>query len=125
MENELTALQLRLEVDRKLLQVNGSQENKHEGTQGGSTHARLRCPVLNPRVDQVDLWFTRFSELAVLADLPEKYWATKVTEFLDSESPKTVFSLTEDQRKSYEVVKNAILTRYNYTPEGNRLRYMS
>lgn len=61
---------------------------------------------LNPRVDHMDLWFTRFQELAGLADLPEKHWATKVTEFLDADSIKTVFSLSEDQRKSYDSVKN-------------------
>lgn len=76
-------------------------------------------------MDQVDIWFTRFQELVILADLPEKHWATKVTEFLDADSIKTVFSLPEDQRKNYEAVRNAILNRYNYTHGGNRLRYMT
>lgn len=33
--------------------------------------------------------------------------------------------MPDEKRKIYENVKNAVLTRYNYTSEGNRQRFMS
>lgn len=74
-------------------------------------HARTRCPILNPKVDQVDLWFLRYQELCLLAELLEKHWVTKVTGFFDAETIKTVFSLSEEDRKIYQTVKNAVMTR--------------
>lgn len=54
-----------------------------------------------------------------------KYWEGKVNKLFDAETVRTVLSLDEKVRSDYQTVKNEVLTRYNYTPEGNRQRFVN
>jgi hypothetical protein len=125
---DLAKEQLRVELQR--LQTlpdnksqNGSHESSDEETTGKNPTARKstpRGPKITPfgENDEIDSYLHRFEQYATAQRWDQANWAVYLAALLKGKALDVYARLPTSQANDYNVLKDALLKRYNKTEEG-------
>ncbi|GFS10676.1 hypothetical protein ElyMa_006651800 [Elysia marginata] len=77
-----------------------------------------KLPEFREGRDEIESYLLRFERFAVTNSWPREHWATHLSALLRGKALDTYKRLSEHESTEYDVVKRAILKRYNLTSEG-------
>ena len=75
--------------------------------------------------DDISSFLVRFERIAELLNLDRNSYAVRLGTLLTGKAVSIYASLPLDVIKSYDLLKNALLTGFNKTPESYRLQFRS
>jgi len=129
---------LELELERQKLEAGKKAEDADEddarssrsgSSNDSSSSARRRrragpkLPHFDDSKDDVDSYLRRFERYAELQNWPREDWALYLSALLKGKALEVYSRLTEQDAKSYERLKTALLRKYELTVEGFRRRF--
>ena len=129
---------LEIELERQKLTTSSKVENgdeedarstRSDGSDSSSSSTRRRgragpkLPHFDDSKDNVDSYLRRFERYAVLQNWPTEEWALYLSALLKGKALEVYSRLTEQDAKSYERLKSALLRKYELTVEGFRRRF--
>ena len=129
---------LELELERQKLEAgkkaeDADEDDAHSSRSGSSNDSsssakRLRrtgpkLPHFDDSKDNVDSYLQRFERYAELQNWPREEWALYLSALLKGKALEVYSRLTEQDVKSYERLKTALLRKYELTVEGFRRRF--
>lgn len=125
LESEKMQLQHALELER----IKSSMDVER-GTHEGRNRERARVgakvprlPMFDEKHDNIDSYLLRFERFAVNADWHRDTWANSLSALLQYKALEVYTRLTPDEAQDYEIVKDALLKRFQLTEEGFRLKF--
>ena len=125
LEKEAELLRLRNAVPS-----NGEPSPRSEDRLGGARSAvgqakAPKLPDFKEGRDDMESYLLRFERFASAKCWPRENWAVPVSALLSGKALDTFSRLSEDESTDYDVVKRALLKRYNLTSEGFNLKFRS
>jgi len=90
---------------------------RHRGRKGP------KLPHFDEAKDNIDSYLRRFERYADLQKWPKEEWALYLSALLKGKALEVYSRLTEEEAKSYERLKAALLRKYELTVEGFRKRF--
>ena len=125
LEKEAELLRLRNAVPS-----NGEPSPRSEDRLGGARSAvgqakAPKLPDFKEGRDDMESYLLRFERFASANYWPRENWAVHVSALLSGKALDTFSRLSEDESTDYDVVKRALLRRYNLTSEGFNLKFRS
>ena len=96
-----------------------------QATGGGSSNkAKIpRLPTFVDGKDDLDAYLERFERYAGDQGWKKEEWASSLSALLTGKALGVYARLSRDEAKVYDKVKNALLTRYQLTEDGFRLKF--
>lgn len=121
LKHEIEMEQLKLEALK--LESDGSS-NKHESTlQELSGKPKPKIPFFEEATDEMDSYLERFEWIAEHYNWDRADWPFHLSQYLKGKATEAYTRLAKSERKDYDVVKEALLRRYNLTDEGYRKKF--
>ena len=125
LEKEAELLRLRNAVPS-----NGEPSPRSEDGSGGARSAvgqakAPKLPDFKEGRDDMESYLLRFERFASANCWPRENWAVHLSALLSGKALDTFSRLSEDESTDYDVVKRALLKRYNLTSEGFNLKFRS
>ena len=125
LEKEAELLRLRNAVPS-----NGEPSPRSEDRLGGAKAAAgqakaPKLPDFKEGRDDMESCLLRFERFASANCWPRENWAVHISALQSGKALDTFSRLSEDESTDYDVVKRALLKRYNLTSEGFNLKFRS
>lgn len=118
-ENDNLRLQLELEAMRSQRVTSLTPERQV------APHRNFNMQSFDESQDKMDCYLTRFERLATMNGLDRLEWATHLSACLKGKSLEVYTRMDYQDSLDYEMLKRALLKRYNLTDEGFALRFRS
>jgi hypothetical protein len=135
-EAELEIMKIKLTDGHDCVQLD--KDSNHDGedvkeglvlyrASGGSGKSRPKGPKLTAfdERDDIDSYIHRFEQYAKLEGWPEATWAIYLAALLKGKALDVYTRLPVEEAENYEVLKTALLKRYEKTEEGYRKLFYS
>ena len=123
-EAEREIKRLRIELETKRLEA--TFREREQRTVASGMRISGRSPELPPFADghdDLDNYLLRFERYAGVAGWEKQIWATQLSALLSGRALEVYSRLSQEDAMEYDVLKVALLTRYNFTEEGYRQRF--
>ena len=123
-EAEREIERLRIELETKRLEA--TSREREQRTVASGMRISGRSPELPPFADghdDLDNYLLRFERYAGVAGWEKQIWATQLSALLSGRALEVYSRLSQEDAMEYDVLKVALLTRYNFTEEGYRQRF--
>ena len=120
-EQKVQMEKMRLDHEVELERARSSQV-----TGGGSINSKAKTPRLPTFVDgkdELDTYLERFERYAGDQGWKKEEWASSLSALLTGKALGVYVRLSRDEAKVYDKVKDALLTRYQLTEEGFRMKF--
>ena len=116
-----------MELER-LRASNGASPGSSPSTSEGQPNRNVgvkspRLPCFEESRDQIDNYLLRFKRYATVNNWSRSDWAIHLSALLRGKALDVYSRLNEAEASSYDVVKTALLKRYNLTEEGFQERF--
>lgn len=82
-----------------------------------------KLPVFNESTDMMDSYLQRFERFAQANNWNRDNWATSLSALLTGKALDVYSRLSDDAAVDYDMLKSALLKRYNLTEEGYREKF--
>ena len=116
-----------LEIKLKEREIELTEAKKVSGispTCHSDTKAKLpKLPAFSDGKDGMDAYLKRFERFAENAKWPKEEWATNLSALLQGKALDVYSRLSADDALKYDALKEALLTRYQLTEEGFRVKF--
>lgn len=117
---EIELEQIKLEA----LKLETQQQQQHESTLlDPSTKPKPKIPFFDEATDDMDSYLERFEWIAENYNWDKAEWPFHLSQYLRGKATEAYTRLSKTDRKDYDVVKEALLRRYNLTDEGYRKKF--
>lgn len=113
----------------EILQLQQSQpiQNSEGGEEReGLSAVKVKGPTLphfDSNKDDLDAYLRRFERFAIAAGWDRQTWAVILSSHLQGVALDVYSRLSQQEAEQYDVVKAALLDRFEYTEEGFRIRF--
>ena len=122
LEKERIALErFRIESEIESARQNAARSNSGNSSAPNST----KIPVFNERNDELDAYLHRFELIATSKNWNKDTWAGVLANLLTGSALSVLHSLSLDQARDYDVLKNCLLKHFKYNADGYRSRFRS
>jgi hypothetical protein len=119
LEREKIAMQERVEANKleaqKMKSDNDSSQSK----------AKCKLPMFNEEKDKFDAYISRFESVAGLRGWKKTEWPIQLSMLLAGKALDAFYGLSEDEQKDYDVVKEALLRKYQLTEDEFRKQFFT
>jgi hypothetical protein len=127
LEFEMVRLELetkeKIEMERlRLGQGSSNTENLHRSESRGVPKLP-KMPPFDDQRDNIDAYLQRFERIAEAQLWPVEQWATYLSTLLKGKALEVYSRIDRVNVNNYDVLKTALLTRYEMTEEGFRQRF--
>ena len=85
-----------------------------------SVKPKPKIPFFDDTTDDMDSYLERFEWVAENCNWDKEDWPFHLSQYLRGKAMEAYTRLTKSDRKDYDLVKEALLRRYNLTEEGYR-----
>ena len=93
---------------------------------GGNGYAKApRLPPFKEHTDDLDAYIGRFEQYAQAQRWPRESWATNLSALLTGKALDVYFRLAPTDVTNYQVLKAALLKRFQLTEDGFRARFLT
>ena len=82
-----------------------------------------KLPAFSDGKDSMDFYLKRFERFAENAKWPKEEWATNLSALLQGKALDVYSRLSPEDSLKYDALKDALLTRYQFTEEGFRIKF--
>ena len=82
-----------------------------------------KLPPFSEGKDSMDAFLKRFERFAEIAKWPKEEWATNLSTLLQGKAVDVYSRLSAEDAVKYDALKEALLTRYQLTEEGFRIKF--
>ena len=82
-----------------------------------------KLPSFIDEKDELDSYLLRFERYAENVSWEKDTWAIKLSVLLTGRAMDVYTRMSDADASDYDKLKKALLTRYNYTEDGNRKRF--
>ncbi|XP_025084054.1 uncharacterized protein LOC112558046 [Pomacea canaliculata] len=122
----MAELKLRAETcaDRRL--SSGSEKelvNSESDALGAGRGTEVKMAPFDCKTDQIERFLTQFEKLARASRVPCDSWAIQLSGLLRDSAKQVYHQLSDESADDYEVLKAALLRRFQVTAETYRLRF--
>ena len=121
---------LRLEIEAKKLDAE-TDRGQASGLRSSSLRAAAtttrppELPSFKDGKDDLDSYLLRFERYATVAEWKQECWATQLSALLSGKALDVYSRLSQEEALNYDMLKVALLNRYNFTESGYRQRFRS
>ena len=119
LKHELELEQIKLEA----LRIEGSQKSFESTPIEASAKPRPKIPFFDEATDDMDSYLERFEWIAENYNWDKEDWPFHLSQYLRGKATEAYTRLSRSDRKNYDIVKEALLRRYNLTDEGYRKKF--
>lgn len=126
LQQEAEEHELRLE----LMRAQSSRQNERSTTTSGTATpnqseetVHVNMPFFDESKDDITVWLAKFERIAKLYKWAEETWATRISTRLTGNAADVYNRLDEDDIQNYQILKAALLFRYQLTAETYRKRF--
>jgi len=115
------------EADARLIELKKLDLELARANVNSSLPGRRKSPRLPAFVDgyELDNYLLRFERYANVSKWEKAEWATTLSTLLTGRALEVYSRLSEDEAKVYDLLKQALLKRYDLTEEGYRVKFRS
>ena len=82
-------------------------------------------PYFNDGKDEIDNYLNRFERFALIHKWPKEDWSLHLSSLLQGKALNVYSSLSFEDAQDYDILKHALLDRYNLTVDGFRHKFKS
>lgn len=115
-EAELEAKRLELQISQLPGQLTGGPRQ---------STAKVKLPVFQEDQDDMDAYLARYERYASTQGWKKEEWATHLSMLLTGKGLQAFVSMTTDDSRDYDKVKDTLMRRYMLTEEGFRKKFRS
>ncbi|KAL5020579.1 hypothetical protein ScPMuIL_003471, partial [Solemya velum] len=121
--------QQEFELEKLRLQGIHLETSQEQGnvSMSESAHANMgirpKLPYFEEDKDNMDAYLQRFERYAEVVGWAKQCWSLHVSALLKGKALEVYSRLTPDEAKDYDVLKKALLKRYELTEEGFRRKF--
>ncbi|XP_046556737.1 uncharacterized protein LOC124265960 [Haliotis rubra] len=129
-ERNLELEKLKISIERDRLQLEAEKTKlgkglKQEEEKSPGVPKMPKMPPFEDHRDNIDAYLQRFERIAKAQSWPETQWATYLSTLLKGKALEVYSRLDPDEVEDYQVVKQALLKRYEMTEEGFHQKFRS
>jgi hypothetical protein len=121
---ELKRIEADVAARRYDAEVSRQSRSVHESEGAEFEKVKLRMPFFDDKED-LESFLGQFERLAVLQNFKRDTWAIRLGTLLSGKARDVYVRLSEEQASDYEVVKLALMTRFQLTSEAYRKKFRS
>ena len=110
---EMRALELKI----------AEEMSKSNVRESNNVQKRPKLPSFDEKVDEIDSYLRRFERYATSAGWPREEWAMPLSALLTGRALGVYSRLSDEQVKKYDVLKSALLMKYDLTADGFRQKF--
>jgi hypothetical protein len=92
-------------------------ESKQAEREGRKALGKVKIPPFNEKEDNFDSYISRFESVAKLRGWGNEEWSVQLSLLLTGKALDTFYGLSEEEQQDYNVVKEALLRKYDLTEE--------
>ena len=125
-DNKLSREQQSIDKQMQLEEskIRRGESNDSQNVQARRVKAKVpRLPCFDENKDNIDAYLNRFERYATVQEWPTEHWAVNLSALLTGKSLEVYYSMSEKQASDYNVLKLAILNRYELNEEGFRKKF--
>ena len=120
---------LEIEAEARRMEAQAQAEGRHQEDgdnrpEHGTANAP-RLPLFNEDKDSLDAYLGRFERYAEGQRWPRGNWATNLSALLSGKALEVYYRLAQVDVTDYDVLKDALLNRFQLTEEGYRSRFFT
>lgn len=116
---EIELEQIKLEA----LKIEGSQRSNESSMVDASTKLKPKISFFDESTDDMGSYLERFEWIAENYNWNKADWPFHLSQYLRGKATEAYTRLSKTDRTNYDVVKEALLRRYNLTDEGYRKKF--
>ncbi|XP_033114262.1 uncharacterized protein LOC117114683 [Anneissia japonica] len=124
---EREKLELAKQREKRIIAELELQKQKVEYIEerGDCAKARVpKLPIFNEERDEIDCYINRFERYAKVQKWSQCDWATNLSALLTGGALEVYSRLATKDADDYQVLKHALLKRYDFTPDGFRKQFV-
>ena len=125
-EREERERQSQREFELRRIQITAEVDQTTRGDCGTENKGLSKMPKLPPfddSKDAIDKYLLRFERIAKVNKWPEEIWASSLSTLLGGKALDAYSRLSEQESKSYSILKESLLKCYKLTDEGFRKKF--
>lgn len=125
-ESEEQRLKHELEMEHlkvEALRLEEAQKSHESTIVDPSTKPKPKIPFFDEATDDMDSYLERFEWIAENYKWDKEDWPFHLSQYLKGKATEAYTRLSKTDRKDYDLVKEALLRRYNLTDEGYRKKF--
>ena len=125
-DTEEQRLKYELEMEHvklEALKLEGGQKSHESSMVDLGTKPKPKIPFFDESTDNMDSYLERFEWIAENYSWEKADWPFHLSQYLRGKATEAYTRLSKTDRKDYDIVKEALLRRYNLTDEGYRKKF--
>ena len=122
-EKELKLLEQRSNEGERETEVSIAESTTVHFTRGQAKYPHL--PPFNENKDDIDSYLRRFERYAGTMGWPVEEWSLPLSTLLTGRALEVYSRMPDEQSTDYDMLKTALLLKYELTEEGFRVRFRS
>ena len=122
-EAEVEMRKIAMEEERMRIEAGQNTDSRRTSTSGNGFSARVpRLPVFHDNKDNIGAYIERFERFATTHHWPRETWASSLSALITDKALEVYSRLSADEADDFDVLKKALLDRYNLNAEGFRMK---
>ena len=105
------------------IEAGQNTDSRRTSTSGNGFSAKVpRLPVFHDNKDNIGAYIERFERFATTHHWPRETWASSLSALITGKALEVYSRLSADEADDFDVLKKALLDRYNLNAEGFRMK---
>ena len=122
-EAELQLRKMAMEEEKMRIEAGQNTDSRRTSTSGNGFSAKVpRLPVFHDNKDNIGAYIERFERFATTHHWPRETWASSLSALITGKALEVYSRLSADEADDFDVLKKALLDRYNLNAEGFRMK---
>ena len=122
-EAELQLRKMTMEEEKMRIEAGQNTDSRRTSTSGNGFSAKVpRLPVFHDNKDNIGAYIERFERFATTHHWPRETWASSLSALITGKALEVYSRLSADEADDFDVLKKALLDRYNLNAEGFRMK---
>ena len=122
-EAELQLRKMAMEEEKMRIEAGQNTDSRWTSTSGNGFSAKVpRLPVFHDNKDNIGAYIERFERFATTHHWPRETWASSLSALITGKALEVYSRLSADEADDFDVLKKALLDRYNLNAEGFRVK---
>ena len=122
-EAELQLRKMAMEEEKMRIEAGQNTDSRRTSTSGNGFSAKVpRLPVFHDNKDNIGAYIERFERFVTTHHWPRETWASSLSALITGKALEVYSRLSADEADDFDVLKKALLDRYNLNAEGFRMK---
>ena len=122
-EAELQLRKMAMEEEKMRIEAGQNTDSRRTSTSGNGFSAKVpRLSVFHDNKDNIGAYIERFERFATTHHWPRETWASSLSALITGKALEVYSRLSADEADDFDVLKKALLDRYNLNAEGFRMK---